>query len=281
MAWAKLQSSGPNHPKFGRLARALGVPRAQAYGCVAALWAHCAAYAPTGALAELDDLDIAAMALWDGDAAVFVRALLDARLLDDDRTVHGYADNAGSYAEEARKRAEAERKRRARAGGVRGQSSDASADSPRTILGPSAENPPLEEEREREEEREEEEEEEEEEIRSACSPADRLPVPIEGNAYSVRDLPTLASAWGWRQPTPKNYTTAKGLPRDAWSADNVRMAQERTVDACVDNGSKPNVGLFLAKLSDELRPPSTRNGSHRRADGLTDEGIVAFMTGGN
>lgn len=76
MAWIESHQELKDHPKLMRLARALGIHRAQAIGHLHALWWWALDYAPDGDLSDYDPEDIAEAALWDGDAQQFVDALV-------------------------------------------------------------------------------------------------------------------------------------------------------------------------------------------------------------
>jgi len=64
----------PDHPKTHRLARALGVPRAQAAGHLEFLWHWTAKFAPRGDVGRFQDQDIEQGAGWEGPPGALVRA---------------------------------------------------------------------------------------------------------------------------------------------------------------------------------------------------------------
>ena len=65
-----------SHPKLKRLARVLGIHRAQALGHLELLWQFTAAYAPRGDVGRHDDIEIEEGALWDGELGQLVQALV-------------------------------------------------------------------------------------------------------------------------------------------------------------------------------------------------------------
>jgi len=65
-----------NHPKTLRLARLLGISRPAAVGHIHGIWYWAATYATDGDLGDVDDVEIASAADWQGDPSLFVDALL-------------------------------------------------------------------------------------------------------------------------------------------------------------------------------------------------------------
>ena len=71
------------HPKLKRLARVLGIHRAQALGHLELLWSFAAAYAPRGDVGRHDNLEIEEGALWDGGTDQLVEALVECGWLEE------------------------------------------------------------------------------------------------------------------------------------------------------------------------------------------------------
>ena len=76
MDWIRVDVNLPQHPKVRKLAVALSVHPAQAYGHVVQLWAWAAQFGPEGNLGKHDSLDIAVGSGWDGDPDHFVKSLV-------------------------------------------------------------------------------------------------------------------------------------------------------------------------------------------------------------
>jgi hypothetical protein len=76
MAYVEAHASLREHPKTKKLARLLSISRASAIGHLLCLWWWCQEYADDGDLSAYELDDIAEAADWDGDAAMFVDALL-------------------------------------------------------------------------------------------------------------------------------------------------------------------------------------------------------------
>lgn len=113
MAWIESHQSLGAHPKTKKLARLLNLSPVAVVGHLHYVWWWAMDYAPDGNLAKYDDLDIAIGGQWDGDASVFVAALITAGFIDPDRTLHDWSDYGGKLVQ--RKKANAERMREARA----------------------------------------------------------------------------------------------------------------------------------------------------------------------
>lgn len=80
---AVLDSSLPGHRKLKKLARVLGVSKAEALGRLALVWIWAAEYAPDGVIPPaFDALDVADAAEFPGSPDSFVDALLEAGFLD-------------------------------------------------------------------------------------------------------------------------------------------------------------------------------------------------------
>ena len=112
MAWIESHQTLANHPKTRKLARALGVGRAQAIGHLHLLWWWCLDYAPDGDLARFEPADLADAADWDGVPDTFAHALHESGFLTAERAVHDWDDYAGKLID--RRKANAERMREAR-----------------------------------------------------------------------------------------------------------------------------------------------------------------------
>jgi hypothetical protein len=82
MAYVEAHASLREHPKTKKLARLLNISRASAIGHLLCLWWWCQEYADDGDLSAYEPADIAEAADWDGDASVFVEALLTCGMKD-------------------------------------------------------------------------------------------------------------------------------------------------------------------------------------------------------
>jgi hypothetical protein len=78
-----MKRSGFDHPKVGRLCKLLGVERFAAVGIVESLWHFTAKHAPAGDVGKWSDAEIAESMGWSRDAGELVKAMVDARLLDE------------------------------------------------------------------------------------------------------------------------------------------------------------------------------------------------------
>lgn len=94
----------PDHPKIAALAQLLGIPAYGAVGLMEMLWHYTARYSPQGDLGKWPNASIARACKWDGDADVFVAALLEVRFLDPSRehrlVVHDWHAHADKAARE-------------------------------------------------------------------------------------------------------------------------------------------------------------------------------------
>lgn len=83
---AAVKRGTPDHPKTRQLARALGIPLAQAVGHLEMLWQWTAKFAPRGDVGRFGDQAIAEGCAWPGEPAVFIAAMTaeDSRWLDVD-----------------------------------------------------------------------------------------------------------------------------------------------------------------------------------------------------
>jgi hypothetical protein len=116
MAWMKLHDSVLASKKRRKLARDLGITKAQALGHIAALWLHATCQLKDGDLTTCDQYDIAEFAEWDGDPIVFLNALVDCKLVDYDeatgkKEIHNWLKYAGTYEATRRKREQREREK--------------------------------------------------------------------------------------------------------------------------------------------------------------------------
>jgi hypothetical protein len=111
MAWVQSHSALRNHPKLKRAARLAGCSQPEMAGHLHFLWWWALDTQPDGDLSGYDPEDIAEAAGWDGDAAVFVNALLGCGpgqkrgFLDPDMRLHDWDEYGGAY----RRRVEAGR----------------------------------------------------------------------------------------------------------------------------------------------------------------------------
>lgn len=100
MAWCKLEDTFRDHRKPKRLARVLGVRRAEARGLVVALWSWCVTNAPDGKLTDLADYEIEEAADWEGTQGAFVQAALGVEIISGEaycREVVGFLERAESF----------------------------------------------------------------------------------------------------------------------------------------------------------------------------------------
>lgn len=88
----------PDHPKTRALARLLQLPSYAATGLLEHLWQWTARYSPDGGIGRWADAEIADGIGWEKDAGDLVRALLEARLVDDSAScrlvVHDWPEHA-------------------------------------------------------------------------------------------------------------------------------------------------------------------------------------------
>jgi hypothetical protein len=95
MAWIESHQSLGTHLKLRRLARTLGICRAQAVGHLHYLWWWAVDGAPSGDLSALCALEVAELAEWPGDAETFLAALRDCGWIDSDGKIHDWKDYFG------------------------------------------------------------------------------------------------------------------------------------------------------------------------------------------
>jgi hypothetical protein len=125
--WIESHQSLARHPKVIRLARRLGIHKAQAIGHLQLLWWWALDYAPKGDLFGFTDCELAAAAEWPTQKTEedFIDALVEIRWIDPDEQgnpgkLHDWMDYAGSlieHREAERNRKREERNRRKQASG--------------------------------------------------------------------------------------------------------------------------------------------------------------------
>jgi hypothetical protein len=112
MAWLEVHQTLPRHRKTFHLAAELKIPRVQVVGHMVSLWLWAIDNAPSGELTGLPAGVIAFAAEWEGDADLFVGALIRSGFIaaeDDEMVIHDWYEYAGKLIE----RREAERVRSA------------------------------------------------------------------------------------------------------------------------------------------------------------------------
>lgn len=109
MAWIESHQSLGTHPKTRRAARLLGVSVPTLIGHLHLLWHWALDYAQDGDVSIYDPVDISEAALWDGDPALFLSALLDCGpgdsagffdRVDDRLVIHDWWEYAGKLLEQ-------------------------------------------------------------------------------------------------------------------------------------------------------------------------------------
>lgn len=117
MAWIESHQSLLTHRKTGRLARALGIPKVHAVGHLHAFWWWCLDNAADGQLIDSIPAEVADAACWEGDAELFMQAMVLAGFIDPDSDgvlhVHDWMDYAGRLVQ--KRDANAKRMKEARA----------------------------------------------------------------------------------------------------------------------------------------------------------------------
>ena len=129
MAWIESHTTLGRHPKTRRLCRLLNLSLPQAVGHLHLFWHWVLEFAESGDVTEFDAADLAEGAMWEGDPAEFVDALIACGFLDrvDDRVVvHDWRDYAGRLLADRERKRDARRK---------------AADCPQTVHGTSADSP--------------------------------------------------------------------------------------------------------------------------------------------
>lgn len=114
MAWIESHQELARHPKTKRFARSLGVSLPAAVGHLHFFWWWAMDYAQDGDLSKYDHADIADASGWEGDPEKLYSALLDARFIDQDDTIHDWLDYAGRLVEKREKNRDRKRKSRAK-----------------------------------------------------------------------------------------------------------------------------------------------------------------------
>ncbi len=113
MAWIESHQSLGSHMKLRRLARTLGITKAQAIGHLHYLWWWALDGAPSGDLSAFSPLELAEVCEWQGDVDVFLAALRDCGWLDPDGRIHNWDRYVGrivAFREHNRKRQRRRRK---------------------------------------------------------------------------------------------------------------------------------------------------------------------------
>ena len=82
MAWIESHTTIRNHPKTKKLAKKLGVTRAEAVGYMHFLWWWALDYAESGELGDISPEDFAETIDWSGDPQLVVDAFVEAKLID-------------------------------------------------------------------------------------------------------------------------------------------------------------------------------------------------------
>lgn len=140
MAWIRVESDLPDHPKSDELDALLGVTRSWTH--VVQLWLWASRFRPKGNLDGLPDERIAKCAGWVGDATKFVHALRQVRFLDPDSGIHDWNDFQGKM---LKRKAKDRIRKRVERRGNKGNKGDFetpdSAGRPQDIQGTSEGNP--------------------------------------------------------------------------------------------------------------------------------------------
>lgn len=117
MAWIESHQTLGQHPKTRRLARYLGISLPTAVGHLHYFWWWALDYAQDGNLSKFEPEDIAEAALWEGDAATFLEALIKAGFVDrkgQELVIHDWDDYAGRLIDKRKANRERQRKWRER-----------------------------------------------------------------------------------------------------------------------------------------------------------------------
>ena len=134
MSWIESHQEVSTHPKTRKLARLLEIPIPQAVGHLHILWHWALSFADDGWMSEFDPDDIAVGAMWDGDSDTFLKALIDARYVDETPTgryLHNWHLYAGRLIDKRRRDAD----RKAESRGQKPEVRAASAGHPRDGAG--------------------------------------------------------------------------------------------------------------------------------------------------
>lgn len=97
--WIELHDGVREHPKLLKLAKRLGISKAQAIGHVISLWCWTLRMAADGDLRSFDAEDLEIAAEWEGEQGAFTTAALGVKLLDKGRygfVIHDWGDYSGS-----------------------------------------------------------------------------------------------------------------------------------------------------------------------------------------
>jgi len=109
MEWIPIAIGLKDHPKVIELADILEIHEAQALGHVVALYSWGYQYAINGDLSKHKIEIISRGCKWGDDPHSFMKALLHAKLIDDDMTIHDWDEHTGAHIE--RQMAEKNRKK--------------------------------------------------------------------------------------------------------------------------------------------------------------------------
>jgi hypothetical protein len=91
----------PDHPKFYRLKTILHLNRGCALGYLEGVWHFCARFTPQGNIGKYSDEEIEAWLEWDGEAGALVRALQEAKWLDENPECRLIVHDWTEYADES------------------------------------------------------------------------------------------------------------------------------------------------------------------------------------
>jgi hypothetical protein len=130
MAWIESHQSLGGHIKLRRLARMLGINRAQAVGHLHFLWWWALDGAPSGDLSGMIPADIAELSEWPGDPDAFFGALRECGWIDPDGRIHDWMDYAGRLVDVRRKDRERKREFQRSSSGVPTESQRSSSGVP-------------------------------------------------------------------------------------------------------------------------------------------------------
>lgn len=89
LAWIELHEELRSHPKVARLARELGVSKAESRGIVVGLWLWAATYAPDGDLSRFDAVDIADGCDYTGNKDLMA-VMTEVGWIDPDHRIHDW-----------------------------------------------------------------------------------------------------------------------------------------------------------------------------------------------
>lgn len=93
-----MKAKTPTSPKFGRLARRLGLTTYATAGILELLWLFARDQAPAGDVGRWDDADISAAIGWEREPSELIEALVAERWLDRSRryrlVIHGWSEHA-------------------------------------------------------------------------------------------------------------------------------------------------------------------------------------------